>query len=78
MVEPYGLGTDTAASPYSGPGRRCWWIETVSPGVGFGDISAVSQGARTLVSVQIVINLVFVGLGLRIIVGAAQRQRDGP
>jgi hypothetical protein len=38
--------------------------------VGFGDIIPISQSARIAVMLQIVINLLLLGVGLRIVVGA--------
>lgn len=40
--------------------------------VGFGDIAAKSQTARVMVMVQMIADLVFLGLGLKVLVGAAQ------
>lgn len=51
-----------------------YFVVTVFSTVGFGDITAESQTARSGVTAQIVVNLVVVGLGLRIIVGAAERR----
>ncbi|MGH9214501.1 MAG: potassium channel family protein [Acidimicrobiales bacterium] len=45
--------------------------------VGFGDITAISQAARLVVTVQIVFNVVFVGVAVRVFVGAAQRAGHG-
>lgn len=41
--------------------------------VGFGDITASGQAARLVVTGQIVCNLVFVGVAVRVFVGAARR-----
>jgi len=41
--------------------------------VGFGDITASGQAARLVVTVQILCNLVFVGIAVRVFVGAARR-----
>jgi hypothetical protein len=47
--------------------------------VGFGDITAASQTARLVVTMQIVFNLVFVGIAVRVLVGAArQASRRSP
>lgn len=43
---------------------------TVFSTVGFGDIAPLSQSARIVVSAQICINLVLLGIGLRVILGA--------
>lgn len=54
---------------------------TVFATVGFGDISATSQAARVLVTVQMLLDLVFIGLGLKVLLGAVklghQRTSDG-
>jgi hypothetical protein len=44
--------------------------------VGFGDIAPVSQPARLVVVAQMLVNLVAVGVGLRVIVRAVQVGRD--
>jgi hypothetical protein len=48
---------------------------TVFSTVGFGDIAAVSQAGRAVVAVQVTVNLVAVGVGVRVILGAVQRGR---
>ena len=48
---------------------------TVFSTVGFGDISAKTEAARVLVTVQMVLNLIVLGVGARVIVGAVQRGR---
>jgi voltage-gated potassium channel len=45
---------------------------TVFSTVGFGDISPVSQLARILVSIQMIVGLVTVGLIAKLVVGAVQ------
>jgi hypothetical protein len=49
---------------------------TVFATVGFGDISATSQLARRLVTVQMILDLLVLGLGIRLFVGAVQRGRQ--
>ena len=49
---------------------------TVFSTVGFGDISAESQAGRAAVAIQIAVNLVALGLGVRVIVGAVERGRS--
>ena len=44
--------------------------------VGFGDISAASQSARLLVTGQMVLDLLVLGLGIRAFVGAVQLGRQ--
>ncbi|WP_200958144.1 potassium channel family protein [Nocardioides sp. Soil805] len=55
---------------------------TVFATVGFGDITATSQAARVLVMTQMLLDLVFLGLGVRLLVGVVnlgrKRQGKGP
>ena len=44
--------------------------------VGFGDITAASQSARLVVTVQMLLDLLVLGLGIRAFVGAVQRARQ--
>jgi voltage-gated potassium channel len=44
--------------------------------VGFGDITAVSQSARLVVTVQMLLDLLALGLGIRVFVGAVQMARQ--
>jgi len=56
-----------------------YFTVTVFSTVGFGDISAKTQAARLVVTGQMITDLVFVGVGIRLIVGAVgrgQRRRD--
>ena len=43
--------------------------------VGFGDITAVSQSARLVVTAQMMLDLLVLGLGVRVFVGAVQFAR---
>lgn len=45
--------------------------------VGYGDITAVSQAARLLVTVQMILDLLALGLGFRVFLGAVQLARQG-
>ena len=54
---------------------------TIFSTVGFGDITATSQGARIMVMVQMVLNLVLIGAGVRLLTaavhtGVARRQAE--
>jgi hypothetical protein len=49
---------------------------TVFATVGFGDITARTEAARLVVSGQMIADLVIIGLGARIIVGAVRRGRQ--
>jgi voltage-gated potassium channel len=53
-----------------------YFAVTVFSSVGFGDISAASQAARVLVTVQMILNLLVLGAGIRVFVGAVQRTRE--
>lgn len=53
-----------------------YFTVTTFASVGFGDISAVSQSARLLVTVQMIVNLLVLGAGIRVFVGAVRRGRD--
>lgn len=45
--------------------------------VGFGDIVALSEAVRVLVSGQILLDLIILGLGIRVLIGAVQKGRSG-
>jgi voltage-gated potassium channel len=49
-----------------------YFTVTVLSTVGFGDIAPKSELARLVVTVQMVANLILIGLGLRTLLGAAQ------
>ena len=53
---------------------------TIFSTVGFGDITAVTESARLLVICQMLLDLLILGLGIRVFVGAVQlaRQRSQP
>ena len=44
--------------------------------VGYGDITAASQTARLVVTVQIILDLLALGLGIRVFFGAVQLARQ--
>jgi UDP-N-acetylmuramyl pentapeptide phosphotransferase/UDP-N-acetylglucosamine-1-phosphate transferase len=52
-----------------------YFCMTVFATVGFGDIAPVSPTARALVTGQMVLDMVFIGLVARVLVGAVQRRR---
>jgi voltage-gated potassium channel len=52
-----------------------YFVVTVFATVGFGDVSAVSKAARVLVTMQMVGDLVLIGLVLRVFVTAIDRGR---
>ena len=53
-----------------------YFTVTVFATVGFGDITAKTEAARLLVTGQMVIDLIILGLGARVIVGAVTRGRQ--
>jgi voltage-gated potassium channel len=53
-----------------------YFTVTVFSTVGFGDITATSQSARLLVTVQMIINLFVLGLGIRVFIGAVKLGRQ--
>lgn len=52
-----------------------YFTVTVFSTVGFGDITARVESARLVVTAQMALDLVVLGLGVRVIVGAVQRSR---
>ena len=53
-----------------------YFTVTVFATVGFGDISPVSQTARLMVTAQMVLDLIVLGLGIRVFLGAVERGRE--
>jgi len=53
-----------------------YFTVTVFTTVGFGDITPKSQGARLLVTVQMMTDLAILGLGVKVILGAVTRGRQ--
>lgn len=53
-----------------------YFTVTIFSTVGFGDISAVSQSARVLVTVQMILNLIVLGAGVRLLTLAVKHGRD--
>jgi hypothetical protein len=56
-----------------------YFTVTVFSTVGFGDITATSEVARIVVTLQMVLDLIILGLGVRVFVGAVRlgRERKG-
>jgi hypothetical protein len=75
----YFLMSDANELTFTEPLTRTdalYFALTVFSSVGFGDITAATQPSRLVVSVQIAVNLVVLGLGLQIITGVVRRGRD--
>jgi Ion channel len=53
-----------------------YFTVTVFATVGFGDITATSQTGRLLVTAQMILDLIVLGLGIRVFLGAVQRGRQ--
>jgi Ion channel len=72
------MATITAAS-FSQPMTRSnalYFTVTVFATVGFGDITAKTEAARLLVTGQMIIDLIVLGVGAKVIVGAITRRRQ--
>ena len=64
-----------SASNFSQPmthTNALYFTVTVFATVGFGDITAKTEAARLVVTGQMITDLIIVGLGVRIIVGAVK------
>ena len=53
-----------------------YFSTTVLSTVGFGDISAVSETARLMVTAQMIIDLLVLGAGVKVLTGAAKLGRE--
>jgi len=74
----YVVTAETDPHSFSEPLTRIdavYLSTTVFATVGFGDITAVSETARVLVTVQMFANLILISLIAKVLVGAAQRRR---
>ena len=52
-----------------------YFTVTVFATVGFGDITAKTEAARLVVTGQMILDLIIIGIGARIILGAVQQSR---
>ena len=84
FASTYVVMATISASNFSEPLTRTdalYFTVTVFSTVGFGDITAKSEVARLVVTSQIFVDLLILGLGIRILTGAItrgrQRQRQG-
>ena len=53
-----------------------YFTVTVFATVGFGDVSAQGETTRLVVTSQMILDLIILGVGIRIILGAAKRSRE--
>ena len=76
FASTYFLMEHASPANFSQPLTRTdalYFTVTVFATVGFGDITAKSQSARVVVTVQMLVNLVLLGAGARILLGAVSR-----
>jgi len=79
FASTYVVMATIAAGNFSQPMTRTnalYFTVTVFATVGFGDIAAKTEAARLVVTGQMICDLVIIGLGARVIVGAVQRGRQ--
>ena len=72
------LGTDSSGnfSQHLTRTDALYFTVTVFSTVGFGDITATTETARLVVTVQMIADLIVIGLGLKVIMGAVTRGRQ--
>ena len=76
FASTYVVMATIAAGSFSQPMTRTnalYFTVTVFATVGFGDITAKTEAARLVVSGQMIIDLIILGLGARVILGAVTR-----
>jgi hypothetical protein len=84
FASTYFVMARLSADSFSAPLTRTdalYFTVTVFSTVGFGDITAKSEAAREVVTGQMIADLVFLGFGIKIIVGAVsvgRRRRQQP
>jgi voltage-gated potassium channel len=75
----YDVMAALSASSFNQPLTRTdalYFTVTVFATVGFGDIAAKTEAARLVVTGQMIADLIIIGLGVRVIVGAVRRGRQ--
>jgi Ion channel len=70
------ISADSFSEPLTRTGALYFTV-TVFSTVGFGDITAKTEAARLVVTGQMIVDLVAVGLTVKVIVGAVKRGRSG-
>jgi voltage-gated potassium channel len=76
----YFILAENDASAFNEPLNRSdalYFTVTIFATVGFGDITAQSEFARLMVTGQMLLDLLIVGLGLQVLVEAVRRSRGG-
>jgi voltage-gated potassium channel len=75
------LAMDRNQGQFSGLDTRIdalYFTVTTMSTVGYGDITATGQVARFVVTAQILFNVAFVGVTVRVFIGAVRRAGEGP
>jgi hypothetical protein len=75
VYEMLGTSDPAAFSQHLTRTDTLYFVVTVFATVGFGDITAVSETARVLVTLQMIIDLVLLGLVIRAFLAAVDRGR---
>ena len=79
FASSYVVMAAISASSFSQPMTRTnalYFTVTVFATVGFGDITATDQAARLVVTGQMLLDLIIIGLGVRVLLGAVTRGRQ--
>lgn len=79
FASSYAAMSAADASAFSEPLSRIdalYFSVTTATTVGFGDISAASEAARVVVMLQMITNVVVIGVAVRVLPAAARRQRS--
>ena len=79
FASAYVVTATITAGSFSQPMTRTnalYFTVTVFATVGFGDITANTEAARLLVTGQMILDLIILGVGARVIVGAITRGRQ--
>ena len=79
FASTYFVMERASAASFSEPLTRTdalYFTVTVFSTVGFGDITAKSEAARVVLIFQMLADLVLLGAGIRVLVGAVQRGRE--
>ncbi len=79
FASTYFVMERNSAASFSEPLTRTdalYFTVTVFSTVGFGDITAKSEIARVVLMVQMLADLVLLGAGIRVLLGAVQRSRE--
>ena len=74
----YFVMTQASPASFSHPLTRTdalYFTVTTFSTVGYGDITATSQTARLIVTAQMILDLLALGLGIRVFIGAVQLAR---